>query len=297
MADIYIDDDTGRYYTWDGSKFVEYVSSNSAQIGSRGSGEYDQGEEEERQKKIAQDEINHPGYDSDDDNRSAAERMKDISRKMDDENTRDNFEMDKIKVNQREREKQRAIARRNAAAFKGNKAGLTKFKADFSKFIKNEVSAVEMDTWSRPNRRYVNSPFIMPGRKEFDNLKIPSIRVYFDVSASWGDDKIADGKAVIESIVKEYVKKKQLTIEVLYFDTEIHNNINDGGGGTSGRPIANDIAKYRPDNVIVMTDSDIGDMHDMVTVKGGVFLLFKGGISTNLQDHMRGKKITRSYEI
>ena len=294
--EIYVDDNTGKYYTWDGSSFVEYSSQgNSPQIGSHGDESITDEEEKERQRKIDQEEKETPNQNKD--SKSDEDRIKDITQKMSDQDTADKLDYDRIKVNQKEKERQKKLARKNADAFKGNKAGLTKFKADFSKFIKNEVASVEMSTWSKQNRRYVNSPFIVPGTKEEDNLNIPSVRIYFDHSGSWDERKIADGKAVIEAITRDYVKKKKLIIEILYFGNRVSTNPSDTGGGTYGKPIMEDIHKYKPDNVIIMTDSDIGDLSSTTTVKGGVFLLFKGGISTNLQEHIKGKKITRSYEI
>ena len=295
--DIYIDDATGKYYTWNGSSFVEYTydSDNEPQIGSHGDESITDEEEKERQKQIDQEEQENPEQNKN--IKSDAERIKDITREMSDEQTGDNLDIDRVRVSQKERERQKKLARRNAAEFKGNKAGLTKFKADFSKFIKNEVAAVEVSTWSRPNRRYVDTPFIMPGTREEDNLSIPSVRVYFDHSGSWDERKIADGKAIIESIVKDYVNKKKLTIEILYFGNQVSTDPQGTGSGTYGQPIMEDIRTYKPDNVIIMTDSDIDDLSSTTTVKGGVFLLFKGGVSTNLQEHIRGRKITRSYEI
>ena len=167
--EIYVDDNTGKYYTWDGSSFVEYSSQgNSPQIGSHGDESITDEEEKERQRKIDQEEKETPNQNKD--SKSDEDRIKDITQKMSDQDTADKLDYDRIKVNQKEKERQKKLARKNADAFKGNKAGLTKFKADFSKFIKNEVASVEMSTWSKQNRRYVNSPFIVPGTKEEDNF-------------------------------------------------------------------------------------------------------------------------------
>ena len=294
---IYVDDSTGKYYSWDGSKFVEYSNSSNSQptIGSHGDENITNAEEEERQKKIDQEEKENPNLNKD--IKSDSDRVKDITQKMADKETADKMDSDRIRVNQRERERQKAAARKNASNYKGNKAGLTKFKADFSKFIKNEVAEVEQATWSRLNRRYTDTPFIMQGTRREENSSIPSVRIYFDHSGSWVEEKIRDGKQVIESIVKEYVNKKKLKVEILYFGNRVSENPDDTGGGTKGQPIMDNIKQYKPDNVIIMTDSDIGDLTSTTVVKGGVFLLFKGGISVNLQQNIRGKKITRSYEI
>ena len=46
-----------------------------------------------------------------------------------------------------------------------------------------------------------------------------------------------------------------------------------------------------------MTDSDIDDCRTNVVVPGAVYFLFKGGESQNLMDHLKGKKLTRKYDI
>ena len=298
MAHIYVDDNTGRYYIWDGSKFVEYKNETKPQIGDRPSDEVEKAIEAERERRIDQEEQDDPDLaELNRKNKSDADRIKDIHNKMSDSETGDKMEMDKIKVSQREIERQKQVARKNAQGYQGKHGDLNKFKADFSRFLANEVSKVEQDTWARRNRRYTNTPFIMKGSRMVDNPSIPSVRIYFDHSGSWDQNMIREGKEVIESIVRDYVKKKKLVVEVLYFGSKVSENPDDTGGGTNGKPIMENIRQYKPDNVIVMTDSDISDLDSTTVVPGGVFFLFKGGISTNLEDHLKGKKITRSYSI
>ena len=221
---------------------------------------------------------------------------------MSDQNTASGMESDIVRASQKERERRKKAARKNADQYAGGsgKADIKAFEKDFSKFIANEVAEVEIEdpSWSRKNRRYTSSPFIMPGtRREILNGPVPTVRVYFDHSGSWDENKIAVGKQVIEAITSGYVAKKKLILEVLYFGNQVSETPNGTGSGTEGTPIMEDIKKYKPDNVIIMTDSDISDIVTTTRVKGGVFLLFKGGVSTNLQQSIKGKKFTRSYEI
>ena len=58
-----------------------------------------------------------------------------------------------------------------------------------------------------------------------------------------------------------------------------------------------DSKQTKPDNVIIMTDDDIMDIDESVTVPGAVWLLFKGGQSKNLIDHIHGKKQTNIYNL
>ena len=70
-----------------------------------------------------------------------------------------------------------------------------------------------------------------------------------------------------------------------------------GRGGTAGQPILNHIQLTKPQNVLIMTDSDIWDCSSTVVVPGAVWLLFKGAISKNLQEHIKGKKLTKTFFI
>ena len=299
MPTLYIDDSTGTYYTWDGSKFVRYNSNKNVQMGDKGDQNFQDQEEKERQAKIDQETKDGEGQSAD----SAKDRVSRIKNAMSDQNTASGMESDIVRASQKERERRKKAARKNADQYNkssGKAFDISAFERDFSKFIANEVAEVEIEdpSWSRKNRRYTSSPFIMPGtRREILNGPVPTVRVYFDHSGSWDENKIAVGKRVIESITSGYVAKKKLILEVLYFGNQVSENPNDTGGGTYGTPIMEDIKKYKPDNVIIMTDSDISDITTMTKVKGGVFLLFKGGVSTNLQQSIKGKKFTRSYEI
>lgn len=306
MPTLYIDDSTGTYYTWDGSKFVRFSNDSPVNIGDQGDKAFQDQEKKERQAIIDQ-ETKDDGGNQDSKDKSADStkaRVSRIKNAMSNPNTASGMESDIVRASQKERERRKKAARRNADQYNNSsgkgKADIKAFKKDFSKFIANEVAEVEIEdpSWSRKNRRYISSPFIMPGtRREILNGPVPTVRVYFDHSGSWDEDKIAVGKQVIEAITSEYVAKKKLILEVLYFGNQVSENPDDTGGGTKGTPIMEDIKKYKPDNVIIMTDSDIHDITTITKVKGGVFLLFKGGVSINLQQSIKGRKFTRSYEI
>ena len=296
---VYIDDTTGKYYIWDGNRYWEYGDevTLAPKIGSRGNADLDDAEEAARQAQIDKEEAENDELKKLNRSRDDNKRIKDISREIGSDDFSQGIEHDRVKANQNELRRNKKAAAANAGKYRGIAGGIEIFKKDLSKLLGEQVKEVEMSTWSKPNRRYTTSPFIMPGTRMEDNPEIPTLRIYFDHSGSWDESKIAEGKAVIEAIVHDYVKKKKLAIEVLYFGNQVSLNPDDTGGGTEGTPIMEDIAKYKPKNVVIMTDSDIGDIRSNTLVPGGVFLLFKGGVSLNLQDHIQGKKITRSYEI
>lgn len=196
----------------------------------------------------------------------------------------------------KELRKKQIEASKNVQKYKNN-PGLVKFRESLNKFIKNEVGEVKEKKWSRINKKYAGTGTIKPGISKHASGKIPLINVYYDRSGSWDASMTAVGDSAI-STLSNYVRKGQIKIHIYYFNTEIHTTDPGGSGGTRGTPILNHIKETRPDNVIVMTDDDIRDCSEVVTVPGAVWLLFvKDQISENLQEHLKGKKLTRSFEL
>ena len=153
-------------------------------------------------------------------------------------------------------------------------------------------------TWTRFNKKYANTGLIRPGSSRLSQNKVPLINVYFDRSGSWNDAKTKDGERAIASL-NDYVRKGQIKINLYYFSNNVHSDRRaaENEGGTEGQPILDHIEATKPDNVIVMTDSDISDCRTDTTVPGAVYFLFKGGESHNLMDHLRGKKVTQKFDI
>lgn len=173
-----------------------------------------------------------------------------------------------------------------------------KFEMDLNRFIKDGVKSTVNPSWGRINKTYVNSRLVRPGRRHEEKFQTALINVYFDQSGSWDDEKIAVGKSIISKLL-DYEKRKIIKVNVYYFANDVdekpdHNHI---GYGTNGRPIVEHIKKTQPNNVIIMTDSDISDIRESIMVPGAVWLLFKGGVSKNLIDHIHGKLSTKIFEL
>ena len=175
---------------------------------------------------------------------------------------------------------------------------INKFKDSLNKFIAKETAVGRSPTWKRFNKTYANSPIIKPGRARGEKGKMPLINVYFDRSGSWDDAKTASGMQAIGTLNK-YVQRGEIKIEIYYFSEEVHKSKSaaEAEGSTYGQPIMDHINQTKPDNVIIMTDSDITDITTPTTVPGAVWLLFKGGISENLIDNIHGKKQTKVMYI
>lgn len=191
------------------------------------------------------------------------------------------------------REKER-IAQANAARYENSP--IQKFKYSLNKFIKNELAYTREGTWKKFNKTYARSPIIRKGLASMESQNKPSINVYFDHSASWDSQKIKVGMDAI-GILNNYVRRGEVLIRVYYFGNRVSENPNDTGSGTEGTPILEHIQQTNPKNVIIMTDSDIGDCTYTVKVPGAVWFLFKGGISENIMSAVKGMKQTQAFYL
>lgn len=192
-----------------------------------------------------------------------------------------------------EREAQ-AKARKEAESYKTS--AIQRFKASLVKFIRNELSINREGTWKKFNKTYAHSPIIRRGIASVESRNKPSINVYFDHSSSWDESKIKVGKGAI-GVLNNYVRRGEISIYVYYFGTYVSTEPNETGAGTRGTPILEHIQATKPQNVIIMTDSDISDCTYSVTVPGAVWFLFKGGVSANIQEAVHGKNQTQSFYL
>ena len=201
--------------------------------------------------------------------------------------------LDEVNVN---KQKERAIKQaRNIDRY--NKSGISKFRMALTRFIANQLSTEDDDTWTRVRPSYEDSEFIFPGRMEKEEKHIPLINVYWDVSGSFSDPKKTEGARKAIATLNQYVRNGDIEIETYYFANRVSSTPEEAGGGTEGQPILNHIAGTNPDNVIVITDGDISDCRNTITVPGAVWMLFYDSRSQNLIDHLHGKRETKYFDI
>ena len=201
--------------------------------------------------------------------------------------------LDEVTVN---KQKERAIkAARNIDRY--NRSGIQKFRLSLNRFIENQLSTEEDETWTRIHPSYEDSEFILPGKLEKEEKYIPLINVYWDVSGSFDDPKKTASARQAIATLNQYVRNGDIEIDTYYFADKVSDNEKDAGGGTNGQPILNHIMRTNPDNVIVITDGDISDCRNHVQVPGAVWMLFYDTRSQNLIDHLSGKKETKYFDI
>ena len=230
-------------------------------------------------------------------------RIKDIKKAFDDLKSSIQTETDNAIKQDKAKNAQAEVEKRLANLQKYNNTPIKRFSASLANFIKNATYAGRGLSWGRFSKKYANSGLIKPGIGRNSLTKIPTINVYYDRSGSWDATKTAQGDQVI-STFKNYVKQGKLKINLFYFSNNVHTDeaAARAEGCTYGQPILNHIEQTKPDNVIIMTDSDISDCRGQVVVPGTVWLLFvmrgnRPDRSQNLIDNLKGKRTTQIFDI
>lgn len=326
---IYVDDTTGKAYQWDGNQYQELQQQQG-----KGKGQ-GQGQSNSKQNKNNQDQnknqnsnnnssaersssdnvqIGKPGSSSDQEarrERRQAELDKEGKKETDKEKQdrinriKDKLSDEKMKKaiqqnNLRKKNIDQIKAQQNLRQYRGN--DLERFEVSLYNFIKRAVGKERKKTYSRFNIPALAVGEIKAGKAKVRSRNVPKINVYFDHSASWDASKIEVGKQAL-GVLAEFERKRQVKINLYYFSQNVHGDPESAlhEGGTEGQPIIDHITETNPDNVIVMTDSDIGGWGNgcktSATVPGVVWLLWKGGRSQDLVDHLEGQVATEEYDL
>lgn len=286
---VYIDDDTGNEYIYDGTKLILIKQGGKSAIGQKGDEEIQAEEEAERNAEAAENGTLETAEE-------LAERVKKLKDALEDpelakkitKETSEKRAKEQIKKDLKKSEKELEQFRNDP---------IVQFEGSLNHFLKKQMKLAQEQTYSRFNRKYDGTEFIRKGIKKFEDPSVPSVQVYFDRSGSWDEEKTKVGRQALATLEK-YRRTGKLKLMISYFNNKVFDTYTEMGmGGTYGTPILADIQAKRPDNVIIMTDSDITDCQEFVQVPGVVWYLFKGGVSENLRSHLRGKIATESYEI
>lgn len=132
---------------------------------------------------------------------------------------------------------------------------------------------------------------------------LPTVFLYYDRSGSWDDQrKMKIGYDILHTF-DQLVKKKQLDVKVFYFANSVEENEQTAlsQGGTNGAAVVSHIKSCKPDNVVVMTDSDCQKRYmewmgsSKVSVKGAAWLISVGSKAEGLESFISGQKETRTF--
>ena len=119
--------------------------------------------------------------------------------------------------------------------------------------------------------------------------------IFVDVSGSWIKDHMTMG---LEALQKKIGDLKRLNAKILYFASYVAETPENAGRGSYGEPVLTTIKQEQPTNVAIITDSDIMDCKDDVTIPGRVVFMFRDSeVSKNFIDHLHGKQGTAKYSF
>lgn len=188
------------------------------------------------------------------------------------------------------------IAQRNSDSY--SKSPLARFKMSLNKFLKNYLSDDRSRSWRRFDKSTAATGLMRKGWATVDDKPVPLFNVYVDQSGSWSDDDVRKAKSII-AVLYRYEREHKLKLQVYYFSTFVSSSESEAraGGGTYGTPIIDHILKTNPQNVIIITDSDISDVRKSVTINGGAWFLFNRRDSTNIYDAIDAKLGKSKYII
>lgn len=174
------------------------------------------------------------------------------------------------------------------------------FILDLNKTIKKQLnqSDDEIDTFTkRPLTGTAIRGVYRAGQVPKQPTKTkPVIHVIYDRSGSWfPPEKTRAGDSALHTIKKKYVDKGLITLEVFYCSsgpvTSNRAEADEGGDGLDGTAVIDHLNKTKPDNVIIMTDSDpeFYDYQKVCRIPGAAWFLFYGGTAPTFAAHIRAK--------
>ncbi len=262
------------------------------QIGDTGNQKIQDKEEKEREKQIAKE------GGTQESNEERETRLKKIKDALANKDNKDSIE----KENQKQIYKERDAKNLKANSYKQNhleKASKKYIIDNIIGFFKNEMSRQRQKTWARPSRTGTNVARQGIKHSDRDNA-IPKVAIFTDQSGSWSESDLEISKAIVDALA-EYERKGKIKIDEFFFANNVYSNAKKAraeGGTGAGNQIIQEIKLQRADNVIVITDTDMSTLPFVsLTVKGGVWLIYKDGDCTNLTKALKGEKLTKHYLI
>ena len=303
---VYKDDKTDNVYIYDGKKLI-LIGNVSPQIGDKGDEQALEKEDEERENQIKKEREESEAAGEEVEPEETEEEKQERLKRIKDMLSNDETGEQATEESERKAAIDKNLRKKKEADDKTSKASspIQKFKASLDRFLADQVKRQKTKTWKRSDMRYEGSGVMRRGRAFTQNTKIPKINVYFDQSGSWNESDIKVGMEAI-GILNNYEKRGEITKSIYYFSNHIYDNADaarrDGGTG-AGAELIYHIQATKPDNVIVMTDDDIGggwnEIYDAPKIKvpGAVWYLFRNDPSPALPTWLQGKKQTKSFII
>ena len=219
-----------------------------------------------------------------------------------------NIELDRIYKNQQSkiiRNKRLSTKMNNSLSLKP----FSSFNLDIQRAIKSQAVDLEKEwqTYTKVNRRMMPltrvTGVVRPSTiKELPKKKPIKLNVYIDYSGSWSPvEKRQAGDSALKELESKYCKgpHPKLIIDKYYVTDEVYpfSEGPKGAYGANGEAIVKHIMDTKPDNVLILTDSDADYVSSNVTIKGCAWFLFYDTYAPSLYKAIRALKGSYVYDI
>lgn len=192
--------------------------------------------------------------------------------------------------------------RQYASSFKPS----TAFKHDLLLAIQDQISTYkeQRKSWAAINRRTAHTSIMKQGTQHItqEEPKKPSIRVYLDCSSSFRKEDIEKEENFMQSIAR-FEKDGDIEKTVIkYFADDLwddYQTARDQGGTSAWDEIIEDIKKYKPSNVVIVTDYDMysqGGQYGTAEIDGIAWFIWKKYAAQSLINDIKCKK-TIQYNL
>lgn len=182
----------------------------------------------------------------------------------------------------------------------------TAFKHDLLLAIQDQISTYkeQRKSWAAINRRTAHTSVMKQGMQTItqEEPKKPSIRVYLDCSSSFKKEDIEKEENFMQSIAR-FEKDGDIEKTVIkYFATDLwddYKTARDQDGTRAWDEIIEDIKKYKPSNVVIVTDYDMysqGGQYGTAEIDGIAWFIWKKYAAQSLINDIKCKK-TIQYNL
>ena len=182
----------------------------------------------------------------------------------------------------------------------------TAFKHDLLLAIQDQISTYkeQRKSWAAINRRTAHTSIMKQGTQHItqEEPKKPSIRVYLDCSSSFRKEDIEKEENFMQSIAR-FEKDGDIEKTVIkYFADDLwddYQTARDQGGTNAWDEIIEDIKKYKPSNVVIVTDYDMysqGGQYGTAEIDGIAWFIWKKYAAQSLINDIKCKK-TIQYNL
>ena len=182
----------------------------------------------------------------------------------------------------------------------------TAFKHDLLLAIQDQISTYkeQRKSWAAINRRTAHTSIMKQGMQHItqEEPKKPSIRVYLDCSSSFKKEDIKKEENFMQSIAR-FEKDGDIEKTVIkYFADDLwddYQTARDQGGTSAWDEIIEDIKKYKPSNVVIVTDYDMysqGGQYGTAEIDGIAWFIWKKYAAQSLINDIKCKK-TIQYNL